>query len=209
MAHHASKGKQVSFGPVSTSPFCLFPLPPHLCFKPSRLELPTHFGQGDPRLRLLVASSPWLPHDCFHKGSKTRWIPSQLEGALAHHLGTMASGLSIGLYSVQNLKQHPFFRAQSFRIDAALSQWMVCGGWNSEIWVTKGKGVWHALCGRAFSHRKIRFCVTGKQWGLTLESSRSGFSTNQPKQPKAQWFLIFSSVRLKGNSLLLAGLMLK
>lgn len=55
----------------------------------------------------------------------------------------------------------------------------------------------------------IAFIVTRKQWVSTLESSHPGFPANQPKQPKTQSFLIFSSVRLKGNSLLLARVMLK
>lgn len=52
-------------------------------------------------------------------------------------------------------------------------------------------------------------CVARKQGGMTLELLRSGCCTNQPKQPKAQSFFIFSSVRRKGISLLLTRVMLK
>lgn len=55
---------------------------------------------------------------------------------------------------------------------------------------------------------KIQFCVAGKSTGW-LESLRSGFFTSQPKQPRAQRFLIFSSVRLKRDSLLWTRVTLK
>lgn len=132
-----------------------------------------------------------------------------MEAARAHHLGTTAPGGSVPPPSVQDVNFARFVECGPFLAVPLHAKERSCGVVETLRFGSPRKGrVWHNFCGRAFSCCTMVLCYRKAIWvGSWIIAFRILCRSTQTAQRPV--VLIFSSVRLKGKSLLLTRVILR